>query len=120
MTQVTIKQVKGLSGALASKMNADGSNMVAKIRIITDSSTILASNDVVCIVSRTSATTVTLPVSPDTGKIVVIKDGNGNAETYNITIQGNGRMIDGVPSKIINTNYASLTLVYNGTSWNII
>lgn len=65
-----------------------------------------------------AATTITLPSSPVVGKTYIIKDGKGDAATNNITVNGNGKNIDGAASFVININYGSLSLVYNGTQWN--
>jgi hypothetical protein len=72
------------------------------------------------IVNRSSGapTTITLPSSPPVGKTYIIKDGRGDAATNNITVNGNGKNIDGAASFVININYGSLSLVYNGTQWN--
>jgi hypothetical protein len=70
----------------------------------------------------TQPITVTLPPVNVNGKIFVIKDTNGSAETYNITIDGNGFNIDDSPTKVIDINYASIQLVFNNVvnKWMII
>ena len=40
-------------------------------------------------------TTMTLPSSPLGGESYEIKDSTGSAATYNITVSGNGKNIDG-------------------------
>ena len=65
-----------------------------------------------------AATTVTLPASPGTNEIATVKDGAGNAQTYNITVSGNGKAIDGLSNQVIRTNYGSANFVWNGTQWN--
>lgn len=76
-------------------------------------------NDVMIPVDTTAARTINLPGSPIGGKVVIIKDDSGLALINNITIQGNGQNIDGSASAIINTNYGSMRLIYNGTQWNV-
>ncbi len=63
-----------------------------------------------------SATTINLPSSPATGRFLIITDGKGDAQTNNITIT-NGT-INGAASVVLRSNYASVTLIYNGTAWN--
>ena len=41
----------------------------------------------------------------------------GSFGTNNLTISGNGALINGAGSLILNTNFASVQLRYNGTSW---
>jgi len=65
------------------------------------------------------ATTVFLPVTPGLNESVVVKDGAGNAATYNITVSGNGNTIDGNPSYVINSNYGAAGFAWNGSFWSV-
>lgn len=76
--------------------------------------------DYVIIVDTTSARTINLVASPVTGQTYRIKDNTGSAATNNITITPAAGNIDGAASFVINTNYGSVDLVYNGTQWNIL
>ncbi len=67
-----------------------------------------------------AATTVTLPASPNTGRVIIVKDGKGDAGANNISIAGNGKNIDGATPLVISTNYGTSRIVYNGTQWNVI
>ncbi len=66
--------------------------------------------------------TVTLPTNPVQGEIHEVKDGGRNSATYNITISGNGRNIDGSASQVMATNGMSLRMIYEPTTdaWYII
>jgi hypothetical protein len=64
-------------------------------------------------------TTITLPAGA-LGKAYIIKDSIGDAETNPITIVAAGSTIDGETSYILNVNWASIGLVYNGIEWNIV
>lgn len=48
-----------------------------------------------------AASTIYLPSSPNVSEIIV-KDSEGDATTYNITVDGNGNDIDGQPNVVIN------------------
>jgi hypothetical protein len=63
-------------------------------------------------------TSVILPVS-FTGTVFVIKDIDGDAITNPITITAS-TTIDGAASATINSPYGSITLIFNGTEWNIV
>jgi len=76
--------------------------------------------DGVILVNTTSARTITPLASPTTGQIHRIKDATGSAGTNNITITPSGNNIDGAASFVINVNYGSIDIVYNGTQWNIL
>lgn len=68
-------------------------------------------------VSVNQATTLTLPKSPPIGTNLIIKDSSGSAGTHNITITANtGNTIEGSTSKLINTNYGVLSIIYDGTN----
>lgn len=67
-----------------------------------------------------SVTTVTLP-SGIQGMEMIIKDGKGDANSNNITINtSGGQTIDGSTSQVINTAYGSITVYFNGVQWNTI
>jgi hypothetical protein len=78
--------------------------------------------DCVIISNKTvaGAGTINLSSTLQTGRVVIIKDGKGDANANNITVQGNGKNIDGAASKVINTAYGVLRVIYNGTEWSSI
>lgn len=76
--------------------------------------------DAVILVDTSSARTITPLASPTTGQRHIIKDNVGSAAANNITITPSGKNIDGAASSIINIAYGSVTIVYNGTQWNVI
>lgn len=71
-------------------------------------------------VGATAGTTITLPVNPVKGETHIIKDISGSAGSSggNITIDGNGKNIDGATGKHLTIDYQGLTVVYNGTNWS--
>lgn len=76
----------------------------------------------VIVINKTvaAATTVTLPPSPVAGDTCTVKDGKGDANTNNITVQAAAGNIDGAASAIINGARTSLAFVYTGTEWGIV
>lgn len=91
-------------------------------RVVTAAGAVtVTSADYAVVVNKASgaSTTVNLP-SGVTGTVFVIKDGKGDANTNNITVTPAAGNIDGSGTYVINSNYGSVTLVYNGTQWNII
>jgi hypothetical protein len=90
------------------------------MRVAASSSTYSASSDDQYIGSTYSVTgtqTITLP-TPTAGKVLIIKDEDGNAGTNPITIDNNStENIDGSTSVSISTNYGSLRLYSDGTDW---
>ena len=110
-----------------------GSNITATTQV-----PLVISNDAVKVVSASGASYTTVPqdqlilvdgavtativplASPTTGQKHIIKDNAGTAAANNITITPSGKNIDGAASSVININYGSVTIIYNGTQWNIV
>lgn len=67
--------------------------------------------------SPAAATTVYLPGTPTIWDEVTVKDGTGDAATNNITVNGNGKNIDGAATYVISTDRKGVTFVYDGTEW---
>lgn len=90
------------------------------VTLITGSYTILRSDQNIIVNQPIGgAPTITLPGSPVTGDNYSIIDGIGNATTQNITINGNGKNIIGNTTQTLSTNYASITVLYNGVAWSV-
>jgi hypothetical protein len=64
------------------------------------------------------AFTVTLLASPIQGQMIFFKkiDSSSNA----ITINGNGKTIDGAASYTLSAQWNAIALIYNGTTWDIV
>jgi hypothetical protein len=63
--------------------------------------------------------TIYLPASPKFGQQIVIADMTGNASTYHITINGNGKNINNLSSITIQQNYGTVLLIYNSNFWSL-
>lgn len=62
---------------------------------------------------------IVLPESFYVGKIIIIKDSGGNSNIYNITVNST-TLIDGSNNIIIDINYSSITMYFDGMNWNTI
>jgi uncharacterized delta-60 repeat protein len=92
-------------------------NSVLLSLLTTTPFTATTSNDYIhC--SGTSAITIYLPSIPKTNQQIIVSDVKGNATAQNITINGNGKKINGATTALINSNYGSVILVYNGINWH--
>jgi len=72
--------------------------------------------------TTTKPVTITLPdsVSVSSGKILLIKDEGGNAGINKITVTtSDGSTIDGASSVSLESNYAAISIYYNGSGWHI-
>ncbi len=65
---------------------------------------------------------ITLPLDPQPALTYEIEDGAaaGSFGTNNLTIDGNGKSINGAGTLVLNANFASRFLRYNGTRWIVI
>lgn len=83
---------------------------------------VLSTDSIVGVTNNSAARTITMPNSGlVSGQIFTIKDAAGTAASANnITISGNGSTIDGSATYLINTNYGSVSMVFDGTNFLII
>lgn len=92
-------------------------------RVITDAGDVtVLSDDYVITMNKTvsEVTTVTLPTSPATSRSIIVKDGKGDATNFNITLDGDGETIDGSATFVLDEDFQSAEIIYNGTEWNVI
>ncbi len=95
---------------------------IDNVRIQTGvAATVALVNEGVLILKKSAgaATAVTLKPSPETGDFTFIKDANGDAATFNITISAAAGNIDGSATYVISENYGAVLLMYNGTEWSV-
>jgi len=87
--------------------------------IIVTGNTTLFGSELKLLINHTTGITITLNSTPINNTTFKIKDISGNAFTYNIIIDGNGKNIDGNSTTSINTNYGAVELMFNDTtnSW---
>ena len=65
--------------------------------------------------------TLQIDANPNFNETVIVKDVAGLSTTYNITVTASPNTIDKGSSIILNSNYESLTLVYDGVSnWMVV
>lgn len=74
--------------------------------------------DDIILCNNSGAISITLP-TPTNGRVLVVKDINGNASTNNISIVRHGsENIEGLAATyVFQTNYGSLTIGCDGTNW---
>lgn len=96
--------------------------LVENFPLISTTTTYNATNDDVLIsVGTLSAPiSINLPATPYSRKTIIVKDSNGSAVAHNITVDSNGNNIDGSSTALIDQNYASITIVFDGSNWGIL
>ena len=56
--------------------------------------------------------TITLPASPEAGRVIIVGDGTGEASTHHVTISGNGLNINGAATQTLSNAWGSYTLMF--------
>jgi len=83
---------------------------------------VLETDYLVAVDATAAPRSIILPSAPATGQMFVIKDAVGNAATNNIevSVSGGAINIDGATTYVMNTDWASITLMFNGTKYLVI
>lgn len=82
------------------------------------SSTIVVPENVKIMCNFEAAREVWLDPSPYMGSRLAIQDVAGNFSTYNLTVHGNGRLIEGQTSLVLNTDSTNTEWVYDNEQGN--
>ncbi|MEJ1242106.1 hypothetical protein WBG78_28420 [Chryseolinea sp. T2] len=77
----------------------------------TSTSLISTNNHLVITDTTSGALSIDLPLYPVNTQTVRVKDA-GNAGTFNVTVNGNGKQIENTTSSIINTNFGAIEFVF--------
>lgn len=93
-----------------------------RIITVTGPASVLATDAVLMInKSLSEATTLTLSSGQKIGRVLIIKDLKGDANSNFTTILASGgETIDGILGVQMTQNYQSITFIYNGSGWSII
>jgi hypothetical protein len=91
-------------------------NNKKEINIVTSTGYTVIDSD--SYIGCSGVTSIILPSTPKLGHEVTFSDIIGDAYTNNVQINGNGYNIQDDTFALINTDYGSLTLVFNGIIWS--
>jgi len=115
ITNTLFDDLIGLTGNIQTQLN---SKITPNIATKTGAYTVTSSDYTLLANSSTAGFTITLPATPNSGEILNVKKVDSSANT--VTINGNGKTIDGLSTLTINTQNQSYTLQYDGTGWYIL
>jgi len=91
--------------------------VVHNTTVVNSNTYVVLDSDYYIGVNNASYTTITLPSTPDSGRMVIIKDESGNAQLYPIKIDGN---VDNDPGGAeIRINNGGVQLIYRN-GWRIV
>ena len=113
----------GMSGNLFVGGSLNGGALTAtqqSLAISTKSAnyTVTAGDHTILVDTTSGDITITLPASPETGRIVVVKKITDT--TGDVIVAGNGNNIDGAASQTLFTYNATFQLQFNGTAWYVL
>ena len=106
-----------------SGLQLDGQISFGRTVVSTTPYNALTTDSYIAVTLTGAAKTINLPAlaSVGIGRRLIIKDEGGDAGTYSITVDGSGaENIDGSGTFVINSNYGSITIISNGTSWSMV
>lgn len=83
--------------------------------------TVLSTDEFLAVNTSGGVVTIDLPNTTTTGRVITVKDSNGTSNTSNISITtpGGTVTIDGQTTYTISTNYQSITVVFDGTNYEV-
>lgn len=83
--------------------------------------TVLTTDQFLAVNTSGGAVTIRLPNAPSRGRVFYIKDSNGTAATSNITVTtvGGAVNIDGATSYVMATNYQSISVIFDGSAYEV-
>ena len=79
----------------------------------------IVTEDAVLVQSHVGTFTVNLPIGPLPGTVIYIKDFAGVATLNQINV-ATVELVDGANPYIINNNFGSIRVVYNGATWSVL
>lgn len=100
-------------------LTAFGGQVVAVNVFTSAGSYSMQPSDYVLVVNKAATTNIVLPSSPSVGRSYTISDGSGGAATFPITIL-TSQNIASYTSWVLNSAFASVTLIYSGTMWTVV
>ena len=102
-------------------VNSEGGGSSKQVFVTTASDVAVLDTSINTIYVASGTTGYTLPVVPSTGAEITFVDELGTAGTTNIIIDGNGNNIRSNvdTNALINTNFGSMTIIFNGNKWNV-
>jgi hypothetical protein len=89
--------------------------------ILTEKDYSVKSTDYYIGVKVTKPTNIILPSVPIEGKIYIIKlEMQPPVGNKKVTVKGNGKLVDGQTSVVLENAYESITIIFRGDGWHII
>lgn len=114
----TIYKLAQIVGGLATWQNISGNAVMAYRHVSTNYSVTILDN-VIGVDSNSGVVTITMLGSPTAHQKWTIKDEGGDANVNNITISGNGLLINAAATYVLTTKYQSVDIYYGNGQYYI-
>lgn len=119
----TVGQVLTSNGPATSPTWQAGASVLSVKSITHGASpyTVLAADEFLACQTSGGVITILLPNAPTSGRVIYIKDSNGAASVSNISVTtvGGAVTIDGVTTYTLNANYQSISVVFDGSNYEV-
>ncbi len=119
----SVGQVLTSTGAASSPTWQNGASVlsITSVNHAASPYTVLAADEFIACQTSTGTITLLLPNAPTTGRVIYIKDSNGaaNASNISVTTVGGTVTIDGATTYTMNTNYASISVIFDSANYQI-
>jgi hypothetical protein len=106
---------------LTNTLTISATNVTTYTNVNTSPYVVLSTDDYLSVDCSGGAITVQLPNAATSGRIYEIKDRTGSAPTHNITVTtvGGAVNIDGATTFVMNTAYQAISVIGNGSTYEI-
>lgn len=109
------------TGQLGSQAFAAAPLTITTITSAASPYTVLSTDQFLRVNTTGGAVTINIPNSTTTGRVLYVKDSNGTSATNNITVTTPGGTVtfDGATTNVINTNFKSINVIFDGTNYEV-
>jgi hypothetical protein len=108
-------------GANTITISSTGADLLAYTNVNTTPYIVLSTDEYLGVDCSGAPIQINLPNAPSTGRVFNIKDRTGNANINNITVTTVGGVvnIDGATTYVMNTQYAAINVLFDGTTYQV-
>ncbi len=108
-------------GANTITIATTGTTTLTYTNVTTTPYVVLTTDEYLSVDTSALAITIQLPNAATLGRAYIVKDRTGAAATRNITVTtvGGAVNIDGATTFVMNTNYQSINIIGNGTTYEV-
>lgn len=109
------------AGSITISANGGGVLAITSLNDTDSPYTVLDADEYLSCDVSSGILSIELPNAPTTGRVIRIKDSGGDANTNNISVTTAGGVvtIDGATTYTINADYQSISVIFNGTSYEV-